>query len=301
MKSPMTSPWSAVLTSSATMTFTPNSAAFSRASSAPVMTLWSVTAIAPSPWSRAVASSTSTGVAQSCEWSVCMCRSTSMRGRVRSRNAISGLPASGWRRADEARVDLLELVGDARPRQALAQRRGLAHEARAQRGLVDEPLQLGGERVDVARLEQQAVVADAERLLVDRQARREHRDLGVQRAQHEPGRGRGAVGGGDEHVGAARARRPRRARRASRSARAPAARRAAACCSTARARRRSSPPTPRRRSRRRSARRNSRSAARSSSSTNRIRGGAVGAARAAAAARRRRAAARGSRRGSSAA
>ena len=43
--------------------------------------MWSVTAIAPSPCSRAVASSTSTGVSQSPEWSVCMCRSTSISGR----------------------------------------------------------------------------------------------------------------------------------------------------------------------------------------------------------------------------
>ncbi len=43
--------------------------------------MWSVTAIAPSPASLAAASSTSTGVSQSPEWSVCMCRSTSISGR----------------------------------------------------------------------------------------------------------------------------------------------------------------------------------------------------------------------------
>ena len=67
MNRPMTSPWSAVLTSSPTITLTPNSAALARASSAPEISLWSVTAIAPRRRSRAVASSTSTGVTQSLE------------------------------------------------------------------------------------------------------------------------------------------------------------------------------------------------------------------------------------------
>ena len=49
MKRPITSPWSAVLTSSPTITLTPYSAAFARASSAPEISLWSVTAIAPRP------------------------------------------------------------------------------------------------------------------------------------------------------------------------------------------------------------------------------------------------------------
>ena len=66
-KRPITSPWLAVMTSSPTITLTPYSAAFARASSAPETSLWSVTAIAPRPSSRAVASSTSTGVAQSLE------------------------------------------------------------------------------------------------------------------------------------------------------------------------------------------------------------------------------------------
>ena len=74
MKSPITSPWSAVFTSSATITLIP----FARlaASSAPEISLWSVIAIAPSPAAFADSSRTSTGVAQSCEWSVCMWRST---------------------------------------------------------------------------------------------------------------------------------------------------------------------------------------------------------------------------------
>ncbi len=63
MNRPITSPCSAVLTSSATITLIPSALAW--ASSAPEISLWSVIAIAPSPRARASASSTSTGVAQS--------------------------------------------------------------------------------------------------------------------------------------------------------------------------------------------------------------------------------------------
>jgi hypothetical protein len=63
MNRPITSPWSAVLTSSATITLIPS--ASSRAARAPDISLWSVIAIAPRPRARASASSTSTGVAQS--------------------------------------------------------------------------------------------------------------------------------------------------------------------------------------------------------------------------------------------
>ena len=102
MNRPITSPWPAVLTSSATITFTPAARACARASSAPEISLWSVTAIAPRPCARAVASSTSTGVAQSGEWSVCMCRSTSISGRPSSRRAdrrVAAQRSVGVRRA----------------------------------------------------------------------------------------------------------------------------------------------------------------------------------------------------------
>ena len=76
MKRPITSPSCAVFTSSATITLIPPiRAAISSASSAPEISLWSVIAIAPSPRALAVSSSTSAGVAQSGEWSVCICRS----------------------------------------------------------------------------------------------------------------------------------------------------------------------------------------------------------------------------------
>ena len=97
MKRPITSPWSAVFTSSATITLMP--LARSRASSAPEISLWSVMAIAPRPTFLAVSRSVSTGVAQSGEWSVCMCRSTWMKSRVPSRCRIRGWPSGSWRRA----------------------------------------------------------------------------------------------------------------------------------------------------------------------------------------------------------
>ena len=99
MKRPITSPWSAVLTSSATITLTPYSAAIARAACAPETSLWSVTAIAPRPCVARGSSSTSTGVAQSCEWSVCMCRSTSISSARPSRCRTAGVAGAPWRRA----------------------------------------------------------------------------------------------------------------------------------------------------------------------------------------------------------
>ena len=97
MKRPITSPWSAVFTSSATITLIPF--ARSRASSAPEISLWSVIAIAPRPTRFAVSSSVSTGVAQSGEWSVCMWRSTCTNSRDSSRLRSWGRPSGSWRRA----------------------------------------------------------------------------------------------------------------------------------------------------------------------------------------------------------
>ena len=97
MKSPITSPWSAVFTSSATITLIP--LARSRASSAPDTSLWSVIAMAPRPTLFAVSRSVSTGVAQSGEWSVCMCRSTCTNSRSARRRRISGWPSVECRRA----------------------------------------------------------------------------------------------------------------------------------------------------------------------------------------------------------
>ena len=96
MKRPITSPCSAVLTSSPMMILKSSiPSATSAAAKAPETSLWSVTAIAPKPRSRAVSISTSTGVAQSEEWSVCMWRSTSISGRSFSRLRIVGFAVRG--------------------------------------------------------------------------------------------------------------------------------------------------------------------------------------------------------------
>ena len=120
MNRPITSPWSAVLTSSPTITFTPYCAAFSRASSAPEISLWSVTAIAPEA-----------DVARGREQHVDRRRAVVASGRCacagRRRSACAwraarGPPARGpasWRSAASSRVDRLDLVGDARPASSL--------------------------------------------------------------------------------------------------------------------------------------------------------------------------------------
>ena len=84
--------------------------------------MWSVIAIAPRPRSRAVSSRTSTGVAQSGEWSVCMWRSTSISGRPAIRRADLGVAGRVVAAGEEPPVDRLELVGDRVPVAPLARR-----------------------------------------------------------------------------------------------------------------------------------------------------------------------------------
>ena len=202
MKRPMTSPWSAVLTSSATITLTPNSAAFARASCAPEISLWSVIAIAPSPASRALASSTSTGVAQSLEWSVCMCRSTSISGRAGEPGAHRGVALGRVAARGDLGVDRLEALRDARPVEVVVRALRARAQARAQAVVADQALELRGERLDVAGLEQQPeVVVAADDLGVGAQVRGDRHRAGAERAHEQARRGRDAVRGGDDDVG----------------------------------------------------------------------------------------------------
>ena len=69
-----------------------------------------------------------------------------------------------------------------------------------------QPLELGGEHVDVADLEERAEVAVAQHLLVDRHARGERHGAGAERAHEHAGRGDLAERGGDDDVGAGRTR-----------------------------------------------------------------------------------------------
>ena len=108
--------------------------------------MWSVTAIAPIPRSLAVSSRTSTGVAQSFEWSVCMCRSQSIVRRREIRRRTSGSPRGSWRRAVIRVVDALELVGDLAPTTAAARVEAARAVPLEQLGSRDESLELAGER-----------------------------------------------------------------------------------------------------------------------------------------------------------
>ena len=88
----------------------------STASSAPPKTLWSVTAIAPSPSASAWSSRSSTSIEQSCDQVVCMCRSATIQSR-----SLGGARRAAARRAGRvSAVDLLDAVGE----RAEALRRG---------------------------------------------------------------------------------------------------------------------------------------------------------------------------------
>ena len=108
------------------------------------------------------------------------------------------VPAAG-----DARVDVLEVVGDRAPRP----RRGRRAQPLAQRRVGDEVREPGGQRVGVADLEHDAALAVARDLLVDRQAADERDRPRRLRAPHESRLRRGAVGRGDEDVGAGEERR----------------------------------------------------------------------------------------------
>ena len=169
MKRPITSPWSAVFTSSATITLIPS--ARSRASSAPEISLWSVIAIAPRPTRLAVSSSVSTGVAQSGEWSVCMWRSTSTKSRSASRLRTLGAAVRRVAPRGDLRVELLEAVRRRATSRAPGERaRSAPAYSPSSCRVGEQPLELGRQRERVARLEQQAELAVAQRLLVLRAA-----------------------------------------------------------------------------------------------------------------------------------
>ena len=93
----MTSPWPPVFTSSPGMTTSLRPRARSAASSAPPRTLWSVTAIAPSPSASAWSRSSSTSIEQSCDHVVCMCRSTTILSRSSGGGAAAAARAGATR------------------------------------------------------------------------------------------------------------------------------------------------------------------------------------------------------------
>ena len=109
----------------------------------------------------------------------------------------------------QRRVHGLELLGEAVEAQAVAHALARSGQRGAQRRVADEARELGGEHVDVARLEEQAALALADELLVDRQPRRDGDDPGADRGEQDMRCRGSAVGGRDDDVrGAQHAREP---------------------------------------------------------------------------------------------
>ena len=100
-----------------------------------------------------------------------MCRSTSII--LRRARGDAPAPCGSRRRGRNRLVDLLELVDHARHGQRRAEVLRGRHQPFAQLAVFDQARELRGQRVDVARLEQQPAVPVGEQLLVDRQARGE--------------------------------------------------------------------------------------------------------------------------------
>ena len=112
-----------------------------------------------------------------------------------------GVPARRPPARRQPGVDRLGLVADAVPREPVARAAHALAERAQQLAVAAEPLELGGEHVDVAGLEAQAEVAVPEQLLVGGQAGHHGHGAGAERAHDQPGRGRLAERGGDHDVG----------------------------------------------------------------------------------------------------
>ena len=120
-KRPITSPWSSVLISSPGITIRSRPRASSTVSSAPPKTLWSVTAIAPSPSASAWSTSSAGSTVQSNDHEVCMWRSATIHGRSASGSAARRRRLR--RRCVRRRVEVVELRRDGLERLALRPRR----------------------------------------------------------------------------------------------------------------------------------------------------------------------------------
>ena len=102
----------------------------------------------------------------------------------------------------DAPVQVLELVRDARPLELGVQAHDPRAELVAQPAVVNQASDLGGQRVGVARLEEQAAVAVGERLLVLRQACRDRYRAAGHRPERELRCRRDPRGGRHHDVGA---------------------------------------------------------------------------------------------------
>ena len=123
-KSPITSPCASVLTSSPGITISARPRASSTASSAPPKTLWSVTAIAPRPFSSAWSSRSVDVDRAVVRPAVCRWRSARIHGAVGERVAsrLGRAPARGRRRVEPVELALRRRrsSGARRPRRACA-------------------------------------------------------------------------------------------------------------------------------------------------------------------------------------
>ena len=161
-----------------------------------------MTAIAPRPTSRAVASSTSTGVAQSLEWSVCMCRSTSISLCLRDPRADLGLAGRGRgaarrgaRRSPRPGRRPAPTRAPRAPRRRAATRPARRSSSRISRSSCSASTSTS------PTWKCSAEVAVAQHLLVDRHARGERDRAGAERPHEHAGRGHLAERGRDDDVG----------------------------------------------------------------------------------------------------
>ena len=125
-----------------------------------------------------------------------------MSARLASRSRTAGLPGGVVAQRGELGVDRLDVVGHPRPRELQALALAGRREAGAQLLVAQRALELGGEHVDVAGLEQQAEVAVAQHLLVAPARGRPRAPRRRQRAHEHPGRGDLTEGRGHDDVGA---------------------------------------------------------------------------------------------------
>ncbi len=103
----------------------------------------------------------------------------------------------------DRRVELLEPVGRALPAELGVRCADASGEPGAQLPVRDEAGELGGQRLEVAGLEQQAPLAVGERILVLGQAGGDRHGAAGLSAQQEAGGRSGAGRGGDDDVGSA--------------------------------------------------------------------------------------------------
>ena len=190
------------------MTIRSRSRASSTASRAPPKTLWSVTAIAPSPIASAWSSRSSVSIAQSCDQLVCRWRSQRIHSRSPSGSAlrctgrVSAALARGSGRARRARARRCRSPDSRRDARASRPSRSRsssfsarrARAARAELGLLEQARRIGERGAGRAGLERHAREA-VRRGQEDRRLVQERRPARLRRGACARARGRAATAG----------------------------------------------------------------------------------------------------------